>query len=58
MDANDTEGSDVGKIIKAIYEIIGDTMRVCYATEGGGRPTELATKEGVPSLLITYKREK
>jgi len=40
MDATDTEGSDVGKVIKAIYEISGDTMRVCYAIEGGERPTE------------------
>jgi uncharacterized protein (TIGR03067 family) len=58
MDATDTEGSDVGKVIKAIYEITGDTMRVCYAIEGGERPTELATKEGSPWLLVTYKREK
>jgi len=58
MDATDTEGFDAGKVIKAIYEIIGDTMRVCYATEGGERPSELATKEGSPRLLITYKRVK
>jgi uncharacterized protein (TIGR03067 family) len=58
MDATDTEGLDAGKVIKAIYEIAGDTMRVCYAIEGGGRPTEMATKEGSPWLLITYQRVK
>jgi len=57
MDATDTEGLDVGKVIQAIYEVSGDTMRVCYALDGSGRPTEFATKEGLPWLLITYKRD-
>ena len=58
MDATDTEGDDVGKVVKAIYELTGDTLRVCYALDGGERPTEFATKEGSPLLLVTYKREK
>jgi uncharacterized protein (TIGR03067 family) len=58
MDATNTEGLDVGKVVKAIYELNGDTMRVCYALDGGARPTELASKEGSTALVITYKREK
>ena len=58
IDSRDTEGDDVGKVIKAIYEITGDTMRVCYALDGGERPTEFATKADTALLLITYKREK
>ena len=58
MDATNTEGDDVGKVEKAIYELSGDTLRVCYALNGGERPTEMATKEGSPLLLLTYKREK
>jgi uncharacterized protein (TIGR03067 family) len=58
MDATDTEGDDIGKVIKAIYELKGDTMRVCYAIKGDERPKEFATKEGAPVLLITYRREK
>lgn len=58
MDATDTEGEDVGKVIKAIYEIEGDTMRICYAWKGGDRPTEMATAEGSPTLLVTYRRQK
>jgi uncharacterized protein (TIGR03067 family) len=58
MDATDTEGDDVGKVTKAIYELSGDTMRVCYALKGGERPTEFATKPDSQLLLITYKREK
>ncbi len=58
LNATDTEGEDVGKVVKAIYELSGDTLRVCYALDGGERPTEMATKEGSPLLLMTYKREK
>ena len=58
MDATDTEGLDAGKVVKAIYELSGDTLRVCYAMEGTERPTEMATKEGSPLLMLTYKREK
>ena len=58
MDATDTEGEDIGKVIKAIYELKGDTLKVCYATNGGARPTELASKEGSSALLATYTREK
>ena len=58
LDATDTEGEDVGKVVKAIYEISGDTMKVAYTLDGGERPKEFATKEGAPGLLMIYKREK
>ena len=58
MDATKTEGFEAGKVIKAVYELKDDTMRVCYAMDGGERPTELATKDGSQWLLITYQREK
>lgn len=58
LDATDTEGEDVGKVVKAIYEISGDTMKVCYTLDGGERPKEFATKEGSPVLMLTYQREK
>ena len=58
LDATDTEGDDVGKVVKAIYEVSGETMKVAYTLDGGERPKEFATKEGSPVLLVTYKREK
>lgn len=58
MDATDTEGLEVGKVIKAIYELSGDTLRVCYALSGEERPKEFATKEDAPLLMIIYRREK
>ena len=58
MDATMTEGFEAGKVTRAIYELMGDTLRVCYALDGSERPSELATKDGSPWLLITYQREK
>ena len=58
MDGTDTEGEDVGKVTKAIYELSGDKLRVCYAFDGGERPKEFATKPDSKLLLVTYKREK
>jgi uncharacterized protein (TIGR03067 family) len=58
MDGTDTEGEDVGKVTKSIYELSGDTLRVCYSLSGGERPKEFATKPDSQLLLVTYKREK
>jgi hypothetical protein len=33
-------------------------MKVCYALDGGDRPTEMKTQEGSPWLLIVYQRQK
>ena len=49
---------EAGTVTRAIYELSGDTLRVCYSPEGTDRPTELVTREGSPWLLVTYKREK
>jgi uncharacterized protein (TIGR03067 family) len=57
MDATKTEGFDAGKVVKAIYTIEGNTLKVCCAPDGGQRPTELATKEGEAVVLIVYRRE-
>ena len=46
MDATKTEGLEAGKVIKAIYEISGDTLRVCYSFDGGTRPTAFKTEDG------------
>jgi uncharacterized protein (TIGR03067 family) len=58
MDGTDTEGEDVGKVTKSIYELSGDTLRVCYSLAGGERPKEFVTKPDSQLLLVTYKREK
>jgi uncharacterized protein (TIGR03067 family) len=58
MDATDTEGDDVGKVVKAIYELSGDTLRVCHAGDDDERPKEMATKEDSSVIIMTFKREK
>jgi uncharacterized protein (TIGR03067 family) len=58
MDITGTEGPNKGKKIPAIYELEGDTLKICYDLSGKSRPTEFKTTEGTQLFLVTYKREK
>jgi uncharacterized protein (TIGR03067 family) len=58
MDIAGTEGPNKGKTFLAIYELDGDTLKICYDLGGKNRPTEFKTKEGTQLFLVTYKREK
>jgi len=58
MDITGTEGPNKDKTYKAIYELDGDTLRVCYDLSGKDRPTEFKTKADTQLFLVTYKREK
>jgi uncharacterized protein (TIGR03067 family) len=58
LDVTGTDGPNKGKTFLAIYELDGDTLRVCYDVSGKSRPTEFKTKEGTQLFLVTYKREK
>jgi uncharacterized protein (TIGR03067 family) len=58
MDITGTEGPNKGKKIPAIYELDGDTLKICYDLSGKSRPTEFKTVEGTQRFLVTYKREK
>jgi uncharacterized protein (TIGR03067 family) len=58
LDIAGTDGPNKGKTILAVYELDGDTLRICYDLSGKGRPTEFKTKEGTQLFLVTYKREK
>jgi uncharacterized protein (TIGR03067 family) len=58
MDIAGTDGPNKGKTIPAIYELDGDTLRICYDLSGKSHPTEFKTKEGTQLYLVTYKREK
>lgn len=53
----DTRDKD-NKTEKGIYELDGDTLRVCLAEEGKDRPTEFSAKEGTRCSLMVFKREK
>jgi len=46
-----------GDEVPAIYEITADTFRVCYAPNGGSRPTGFKSPEGSGITSITFKRK-
>lgn len=58
MDVTGTEGPNKGKTFPAIYELDGDTLRICYDLGGKARPTEFKTAAGTQQFLVTYKRQK
>jgi uncharacterized protein (TIGR03067 family) len=53
-----TEGPNKGKTFPAIYEIKGDTLRICYDLSGAKRPAEFKSTPGTRLYLVTYKRQK
>ncbi len=58
IDIMPAEGPNKGKTIQAIYELKGDTLRVCYDLSCKSRPAEFKTKKGEQHFLATYKRAK
>ena len=58
MDVKGTRGPNKGKTFLAIYEVKGDTLRVCYDLDGKGRPREFKTAKGKNHFLVTYERHK
>jgi uncharacterized protein (TIGR03067 family) len=54
----DSDGDTKGKTFPGIYEIKGDTIKICTAAPGKERPTEFAAKAGSGSFYRVYKREK
>jgi uncharacterized protein (TIGR03067 family) len=58
MTITGTEGPNHGKTFPAIYELKGDTLRICYDLSGAKRPTEFKTIPGTKLYLVTYNRKK
>src|SRR4051812_1111877 len=58
MKITGVKGPNAGKIFPAIYELSGDTLRLCYDLSGKKQPTEFKTKTGTKLYLVTYKRQK
>jgi uncharacterized protein (TIGR03067 family) len=51
-------GTQAGKSAGAIgvYEVSGDTLKICFTDPGGQRPKTLQTQPGSGATLITYGR--
>jgi len=47
-----------GRTLKGIYEIEGDTLKLCYNLTTPERPTELASKPDSGVVLVVHKRAK
>jgi uncharacterized protein (TIGR03067 family) len=58
IDVSFTEGPEKGKSLLGIYELEGDTYKVCLAFPGKPRPKAFATKAGSGCVLEVLKREK
>jgi uncharacterized protein (TIGR03067 family) len=58
IDVAFTAGEHKGKTALGIYEIEGDTFRVCHARPGDKRPTEFSAKAKSGHALVVYTREK
>lgn len=58
LDATVAEGPNKGTAILGIYEISGDTLKVCFDPEGKKRPTQFKTSAGSQTTLVVHKRVK
>lgn len=58
MDVHITAGAEKGQTQLGIYEIDGDTFRLCVAGDMKDRPTELKSKADSGHGLFVFKRAK
>jgi uncharacterized protein (TIGR03067 family) len=58
VDIHITEGGDAGQTQLGIYELEGDTLKICFAQAGQERPTEFATKPESRTGLLIFQRAK
>jgi uncharacterized protein (TIGR03067 family) len=58
MDVTGVDGPNKGKTFPCIYELDGDTLRICYDLSLKERPKEFKTAKQTRLYLVTYTREK
>ena len=57
IDVTMAEGPNKGAVMLGIYEISGDTLKVCFDPEGKKRPTQFKSASGSQTLVV-HKRVK
>lgn len=58
VDAKITEGEGKGGAMLGIYELKGDTIKVCFDVAGKERPTSFSTKAGQFSAVVQREKKK
>jgi uncharacterized protein (TIGR03067 family) len=58
IDLTFTDGPGKGKSQRGIYELEGDTQRICFSKVDQPRPTEFASEPGSGQMIQVLKREK
>lgn len=59
IDIVPSSGTRKGKTLKGIYELTGDTLKICGANEEGAvRPTKFEAPKGSGCALLVLKRAK
>jgi uncharacterized protein (TIGR03067 family) len=56
IDTTAVEGPAKGETARGIYELTGDTLRICVSEKGKERPSEFATRAGKDFVLLVLKR--
>ena len=54
----DQDGPYADQTVPGVYELEGDTLKLCFARPGEERPKEFTTKSGTGFLFCVYKRQK
>jgi uncharacterized protein (TIGR03067 family) len=49
--------NDQGRTVRAIYDLDGDLLRICFQRDGNARPKEFTSEGKVATSLLTLKRE-
>jgi len=52
VDAVVTDGEDKGSTMLGIYELKGDTLKVCFDPKGKERPTDFTSKAGRMTAVV------
>jgi len=58
IDVKPEIGTNKGKTLLGIYELDGDSLKICLALPDKDRPTAFATAAENGQQLVVYKREK
>jgi uncharacterized protein (TIGR03067 family) len=58
IDLMSTAGRHEGKTLEGVYELDGDTLKICFVEPGAKRPKELVSTLDDGAFLMVCKREK